>query len=120
MKVYLVRRIEDKGVLGVFWGSPEAVWDCVDELGDPPFFEAAELTFGAIYIDTPTEPVWQQYSDMEEEGPDYGPEDFAGYTPNETFFSAIRDQASLKWKRLDYADEGVGLLRRIFDTRKDK
>lgn len=120
MKIYLVRRIEDKGILGVFWGSPAAVWDTVDELGDPSSFEAAVLDFGAIYIDTPTEPAWQQYDDMSEEGPDYGPKDFAGYTPSVSFSDAIRAQSDMKWTRLDHTNEGVGLVRRVFDATEAK
>lgn len=114
MHVYLVRRIADKGILGVFWGSPEEVWNTVDELCDPCIFEAAKIDSGAIFIDGPTEPVWQQYDDTDEDGTiTHGPEDFSGYTPSEMLDGVIRDQSLLTWKRLDYADEGAGILRQI-------
>lgn len=109
MKVYLVRRVEDKGILGVFWGSPACVWDCIDEIADPSDYEAAVLERGAIYA-CDKEPVWSQW---ENEDSDLQPEDFSGYTPSEGLGIAIRDQESLRWKRLDYADEGVGLIARI-------
>lgn len=35
MKVYLVRHIATEEIQGIFWGSPEQVWDCMDELDDP-------------------------------------------------------------------------------------
>lgn len=116
MDVYLVRRVSDKGILGVFWGSPATVWDTVDELGDPCIFEAAKIGPGAIYIDGASEPVWGQYDDAAEDCYEVeGPEDFTGYTPSELLSNAIHDQKTLKWKRLDYTDEGVGMLRRILD-----
>jgi hypothetical protein len=117
MDVYLVRRIEDKGVLGIFWGSKADVWDAVDELGDPPIYEAARLKPGAVYFEGPQEPIWQQFEGMSEEGPDHGLEDFSGYTPSGSLSCQIREQDKLRWKQLDHTDEGVGLLRRIFDRK---
>ncbi len=114
MYVYLVRRIADKGVLGVFWGSPESVWNTVDELGDPCIFEAAKIDSGAIYIDGSSEPIWQQFDDMaEEEEVTESPKDFSSYIPSESLSLLIRDQSLLRWRRFNYADEGAGIIQQV-------
>ena len=113
MSVYLVRRIETKGVLGIFWGSPADVWDAVDELGDPSAYEAARLRPGAIYA-RDEEPVWDQWHDVPPDA-DMTPETFAAYSSSEGLWNQITDQKELRWKPLDPADKGVGILARLQD-----
>lgn len=102
MGVYLVRRIEDHGVLGIFWGDRYDVWSCVDEVGDPAIFEYAALKPGAIYAeDCSNEPQWPQdtISEDEDEDEDAGGGRFAAYTSSESLSEAIHNQKRLRWHK---------------------
>ena len=110
MSVYLVRRIDDQGILGIFWGTKEQVIDIIDEVADPVDFEAHKLFASAIYCEESTEPKWPQdemrYSREERRKL---AKDFRRYTPSEWLAGVLADQEGYDWEP----------VKRWIDTRWD-
>lgn len=113
MGTYPVRHIETKELQGIFWGSLEEIWDCMDELADPHHFEYAKLSFGALYSHAPigqgrAVPVDDCYAD------DFAGFDWSGFEPSENFGFQLYIGDTLRWRRFDAADTGHGLVAQIF------
>jgi hypothetical protein len=109
MKVCLVRNVETKKLLGVYWGDPASIWDAVDECTDPSDYEYANLKHGGLYWGD-EEPEALQYGAMDDDSPHFS---WDGLQSTEALCDAIHDQSRLRWRRFDYADQGVGLVARI-------
>lgn len=115
MQIYLVRRIEDHGILGIFWGSKADVWDCVDEVADPADYEYAAIRRpGGLYHGGEKEPQAVQFA-MDYEGENAPDFTFEGYEPSELLSDAVYNQASLRWYPFDGACEGVGIIARAVE-----
>lgn len=127
MKLYLVREAETTKVHGIFWASnPAGLWDAVDEMADPAEFEWTQVTMPSG--------VWRDETLNEALAiPDRG--DFPETDEGEEAFDEAFDRAlefgfiswgdhlramiirqdEHVWTRFDYADEGVGVVARIFE-----
>ena len=121
MGTYLVRHKETKEIQGIFWGTKAEIWDTMDELGDPADCEYAPLSHGALYTAL-------QYGkglrypqadkgEINDETTDF---DWSQFSISERFWEEIAVQTKLKWKSFDFANEGVGLIKRIRDEREKK
>jgi hypothetical protein len=124
MKLYLVREFGTTKIHGIFWAeTPAALWDAVDEMADPVFFEWAEIVSPGG--------VWRDESLSEVEGVperdkfpdgDAGEQAFDkayckvlsfGFTRwGDHMFGMMDDQDEWVWERFDAADEGVGMVAR--------
>lgn len=103
MTVLVVRMVDTHELVGFFWGSKEMVWDCVDALTDPVFCEYATLPQGGLEAPGKAQAIPTKFDQYE------------GYefklVPSESIDEAL--DSSLRWRRFDAADVGVGLVARI-------
>lgn len=127
MNLYLVREAGTTKVHGIFWAdNAAALWDAVDEMADPAFFEWTEIEQASG--------VWRDEA-LEEARPipDRGafPESAEGEETFDTalnkalafgfstfgdrFWQAVVYQEEREWTRFDYADQGVGVIARTFE-----
>ena len=121
VKVFLVREAESYVLAGIFWArDPATLWDLVDEMGGPAFFEYAELGPGGLFTYEPIgtrPPVPQRGDELDDEsaagqaaltaGLSLANFEFAESTLND-----VTEMDALRWRRFDPADEGVGAAAR--------
>lgn len=114
MKVYLIRRIETKGVLGIYWAnSISALWDTIDEVGDPGIYEYTVLRDAGGLFFPDEEPVIADY-DNDDENADDADISWAEAVPSECFSEAIFFQDRYKWIAMPHTDEPGGMVHEAF------
>jgi hypothetical protein len=116
MKIYLVRRHNSAEIHGIFWAkNMYALWDTVDEMGDPVEFEWAEIkTHGGIWHDVPFEKskdTPQFMRDDENSDPDFFFHDMT--EASETLLEMMGGQLSYKWTRFSAIDGPHGYIGRL-------
>jgi hypothetical protein len=114
--IYLVRHCEEKAIDGLVWAKNESdLWDVVDEAFDPAGYEYAEVTgCGGLLVTDGLGPIAVQRGDVDEDTADFP---MAGFSPHGMLEDDLYDQARLEWKPFCGADEGVGMVARIFESK---
>lgn len=113
--IVIVREVKTKGLLGIFWGTAEEIWDAVDSQTDPPLCEWARLpragglhVIGDGYGPAVVDPKFDEDGEViGQDRPDFPPLDWAWEV------AGALELDKMKWRRFDCADEGVGLMVRI-------
>ena len=108
MRAFLVRFIDDKELLGMFWANDkEALWRLVNEAAHPAYFEYQSLPEGGIFFSgtgpNPTK-LQEERDRLKASGmDDHGPEHYVqwdGTEETERLFLAINEPAKRKWTPL--------------------
>lgn len=117
MKICLVRSIEHKSILGLFWAETNAeLWWAVDEVADPSRYEYCALKNGALCFEGDNEPCIREWADGFADASDSDSEDM---TEQDTWSGATELGALMdattpafsdtkKWRRFPFADEPGG------------
>ena len=117
MSVYLIRASETKKLHGIVWGSLDQIWDVVDEIEEPEFFEYAKLKPGGLISPTGIDPAKTSETRFSEIPPlpngGFLPADL---DPSERTFDALFDPDDLRWRRFDDTLGKHGMVSRIMAT----
>ncbi len=115
MSVYLVRAAETKMLHGIVWGNLDQIWDALDEMDQPEFFEYAKLKPGGLLSPSGIAPAKTNETDRTTQTPlangGFLPADME---PSERTFDALFDPDSLRWRRFDDTLGKHGMVSRIF------
>ena len=112
MRVYLVRHSANLSLLGLYWSkSVQDLWWEIDGVADPSSYEYAVLKHGSLHFAreeplVPQAPATEDENELDEFNPPNIPWQQA--TASEYLWEALYNQATLRWKKLAYADQPGG------------
>lgn len=122
MKIYAVREAGTYKFHGIFWAKSAAdLWDAVDEMGDPAFFEYAKIRRpGGLWHGKSNDETTAtgQIGDIDDESDSHfmHPLEHMGELLGEMLFTMDRHI----WTPFDTANEGVGLVARAMKEARKK
>jgi len=114
MKAYLVRERGKKILHGIFWAQNlGALWDTVDEMGDPSDFEYRQpLGSGGMWHNIPIGEIeTESWADEIEGCEEEKPASVSLDTMSELMCETMDTEDG--WKRFDFTNVGHGMLARI-------